>query len=250
VPDRKPDQKYERIAATIREQIQDGRYQPGARLPSLADLEAEHDVSHSTSRKVFELLVAEGLVKARKGYGYTVAVAVISRDGERWYRFGTGSPFFAEERAAGRRPGLTRETSRVVADATAADLLGIEGGAALTQTDYVFTSDDRRVMTSRSWEPLALTGGTPIEDPESGVSKDKGVLDRFALIGIRGTHVIEKPQARQATAAEAQVFGVGAGSPVLEITRIHWAGDLRFEAAIIVAGPSYRPSYRLPTADA
>jgi hypothetical protein len=44
------------------------------------------------------------------------------------------------------------------------------------------------VMLSTSYEPLAVTAGTPVEQPEAGPTT--GVVGRMDLIGVRITHVV------------------------------------------------------------
>jgi hypothetical protein len=49
-------------------------------------------------------------------------------------------------------------------------------------------ADDQPVMLSTLYEPLAVTGGTPIERPEA--SPTTGVVGRMDLIGVHITHVV------------------------------------------------------------
>src|SRR5579863_9731380 len=61
------------ISAHLRGRILAGQLIPGDRLPSVRALARSHDVSPFTAARVYELLVAEGLVEARRGSGYYVA---------------------------------------------------------------------------------------------------------------------------------------------------------------------------------
>jgi GntR family transcriptional regulator len=56
------------IAADLRRRINSGEFPPGSRLPTNADLMAEHSVSKATVTKAISELVDEGLVfTAKKG---------------------------------------------------------------------------------------------------------------------------------------------------------------------------------------
>jgi DNA-binding GntR family transcriptional regulator len=241
---------YQRILGVIRGRIADGRYPAGSRLPSLAGVQAEFGVGRTTSRKVYDVLMAEGLVISRYGSGYYVRPRVALRDTRRWYRFGTGSPYAAEQRAQGREPQWDWSHRIVPAGVDIAARLGIEPGQEVVESSYRFRSDGAPVLLSTSWEPRALTAGTPIELPEEGAHAGRGVLDRFAAIGLAPGVVTEKVTSRSATSLEAERLAVPAGSPVLEIERTHWCGSRAVETATLVAPQGYRAVYEIDVAPA
>jgi len=61
------------ISAHLRGRILAGHSSAGDRLPSVRALARSHHVSPFTAARVYELLVAEGLIEARRGSGYYVA---------------------------------------------------------------------------------------------------------------------------------------------------------------------------------
>jgi DNA-binding transcriptional MocR family regulator len=61
------------ISDHLRSRILAGQSSPGERLPSVRALARSHHVSPFTAARVYELLVAEGLIEARRGSGYYVA---------------------------------------------------------------------------------------------------------------------------------------------------------------------------------
>ena len=61
------------LAAGLRRKIAAGALSPGARMPSVRALAKASDVSPFTAARVYDVLVAEGLVEARRGSGYFVA---------------------------------------------------------------------------------------------------------------------------------------------------------------------------------
>lgn len=64
---RMPRGPYEVIAASLREQINDGRLTAGDLVPTTAELAAAHSVSVATAHRALALLSAEGLVEVSRG---------------------------------------------------------------------------------------------------------------------------------------------------------------------------------------
>ena len=113
------------------------------------------------------------------------------------------------------------------------------------RTQYRFFADDQPVMLSTSYEPLAVTGGTPIEQPEA--SPTTGVVGRMDLIGVHVTHVVEDVQARAPRPYETEALQVPTGVPVLYVERTYFADELPVETAeIVVSSDRYVFSYAAP----
>ena len=72
---RKPDTqtRVATIAANLRRRIVAGNLSPGDHMPSVRELARSSGVSTFTAARVYDLLVAEGIVDARRGAGYFVA---------------------------------------------------------------------------------------------------------------------------------------------------------------------------------
>ncbi|MDG4785686.1 winged helix-turn-helix domain-containing protein [Micromonospora sp. WMMD1102] len=68
-----PVTKWEKLANHIRNQVQTGELKPGDKLPSTAQLKAEHDVSDAVIRYAMHALRTEGLVESVHGVGVFVA---------------------------------------------------------------------------------------------------------------------------------------------------------------------------------
>ncbi|MFY1700484.1 winged helix-turn-helix domain-containing protein [Micromonospora sp. WMMA1923] len=68
-----PATKWEKLAEHIRTQIKAGELKPGDKLPSTAQLKAEHGVSDSVIRYAMHALRTEGLVTSAHGVGVFVA---------------------------------------------------------------------------------------------------------------------------------------------------------------------------------
>lgn len=63
------DPAYRTLARTLRDALVQGKYPDGVRLPTEAELAAEHKVSRQTVRRAFHDLVADGMVHRVPGRG-------------------------------------------------------------------------------------------------------------------------------------------------------------------------------------
>lgn len=241
---------YLRIADELRRQIVDGTLAPGARLPSQAQLRVMHGVSERTALEALRVLIMEGFAEGRTGSGTYVRVRpTLHRLSRANYQSGKskGSPFRNEQAAAGRIGDWESHSATSTAPPAIAERLAIEAGDRVMRTNYVFRADGEPVMLSTSWEPLAITGGTPVLLPEEGPYAGAGVVDRMAAIEIDVDSVLEEVAARPALADEARQLGGIAGYLVLDIQRTYYCGDKPVETAdIVVPADRYRASYHLP----
>jgi DNA-binding GntR family transcriptional regulator len=242
---------YARIASDLRRQIDAQELAPGARLPSEASLAERWGTTRPTVRQALELLEREGLLLTRPGAGRYVrpqppAVRVRSVGHYRRAREGEStSPFARDAHREGARPDWTWETVRLAADARVAERLGIEVGDYVMRTTYLFRADGRPVQSSISWEPHALVGGTPIEEPE-GEGRVVGVIARMDSIGVRVDRVVERVQARPPTDAERARLEIPDRVWVQEIERTHWVGDRAVETCdICIPADRYRLEYEI-----
>lgn len=238
-----------KVADDLRRRIIDGEIEAGGRLPSRASLAAEHHVSEQVVRRAIDQLVAEGLLFVQAGARPIVrGRPTVTRLARAWYQERSGdSPFRASMAAQGRAGDWTVSSARAKASPRIAERLGIAEGAPVMRSDYVFLADGRPMTLSTSWEPLAITGGTPVVLPEQGPYAGKGVVERMAAIGRKITQVEEVNTARPVTAEEGDRLQVTAGTIVIVIQRTYAAGDELVETAdIIVPVDRFEVAYVIP----
>lgn len=239
---------YLQIADDIRSQILEGALRADDQLPSEPGLMADYGVSRIVVRQALDVLRSEGLIVKQQGRGSFVREQRPPKRrvlGSLYSERPASSPFAAAANAGGQQPEWDYQSRRTTASRVIADRLDIEPGDPVMRTSYRFLADDEAVMLSTSFEPLALTAGTPIENPEGGLVT--GVIPRFDQIGIHITHVGEDVTGRAARPYEAEVLGVPVGVPVLVIERTYYAQDQPVETAdIVVSSDRYVLSYRLP----
>ncbi|MFC1406524.1 MULTISPECIES: LacI family DNA-binding transcriptional regulator [Streptacidiphilus] len=75
LPHQARDLKFRELAAQLREQIRDGSWPPGSRMPTELELARSSGTSVSTVRRAVDDLVSEGLVSRRQGAGTFIRAA-------------------------------------------------------------------------------------------------------------------------------------------------------------------------------
>jgi DNA-binding GntR family transcriptional regulator len=238
------------VADDLRRRIVEGELEPGTRLPSRAALAGEHRVSEQVIRRAIDQLTAEGLLFVQAGARPIVrGRPTVTRLTRSWYREqrAEGSPFRADMVAQGQRGNWTVHSERTTASPRIAERLKISPDAGTMRSQYVFLADAQPVMLSTSWEPLAITGGTPIALPEQGPLAGRGVIERMAAIGQVITYAEEVVTARPVTAAEGERLQATAGTIVIVVERTYLTDEHPVETAdIIVPVDRYALAYVIP----
>ncbi|MEO3975969.1 GntR family transcriptional regulator [Streptomyces sp. CAU 1734] len=240
---------YLRVAGDLRSRIVSGSLPPHTRLPSQARIREEYGVSDTVALEARRVLIAEGLVEGRSGSGTYVrehpTPRRIARSG---YRPASGAgPFRQEQAADGTRGTWDAASEREPAGPETARRLGVETGSAVMCTRYVFRDGGEVIMLSTSWEPLGITGRTPVMLPEEGPLGGCGVVERMAAIDIVVDNVSEEVGARPGTADELVTLGGVPGHVVMVVARTFYASGRAVETAdVVVPADRFRIGYHLP----
>lgn len=210
---------YERMAMQLRSAILDG--QLAGRLPSLAALSAQYDVTRDIARRAVEILRGEGLVVTRHGKGSYVRVfARILRSSparlarEHW---GTGRDI--QDHDTGVRP---RTADVVVGEAPAPDFvarpLGIAEGDPVLFRSRRFLVERRPVQLSTSYLPMDLATDVRLTYTDSGPG---GLYARLAELGHEPVRFTERLTARAPRPDEVERLELASavGVVVFEIIR-------------------------------
>lgn len=242
---------YLRVAQAIRERIADGTWPAGHKLPNRPGLAAEFGVGENTVRQAVEIVLGEGLLESFRGRGRGTYVRA-PRERHilpRTLTAGGAAPGRLGLAPAGSPTSLESEsTAKIPAPAAVAARLGIEAGALCVRTDYEVLAERRCVLTATSWEPYALTSGTPVVLPEGGPLAGRGVAERMAHIGITVARVTEVPRPVQLSRETAQMLGATAGAQGVLIERTHYdSGGRPVETAdILVPAERWDITYDIP----
>ncbi|OKI09713.1 GntR family transcriptional regulator [Streptomyces sp. CB02923] len=240
---------YLRVAGDLRQKIVEGVLPPHTRLPSQARIREEYGVSDTVALEARKVLMAEGLVEGRSGSGtYVREQPVPRRIARAGYRTGVGATPFRQEQADERVKGTWESSSeREEANPAVASRLRIQVGDRVMRTRYLFRAEGEPAMLSTSWEPLDLTGRTPVMLPEEGPLAGRGVVERMAAIDVIVDNVVEEVGARPGLAEEAMALGGVPGHAVLVISRTYFAGGRPVETAdVVTLADRHRVAYHLP----
>ncbi|MGW2640214.1 GntR family transcriptional regulator [Streptomyces sp. NPDC001348] len=240
---------YLRVAGDLRKKIVDGLLPPHARLPSQARIREEYGVSDTVALEARKVLMAEGLVEGRSGSGTYVrerpAPRRIARSG---FRPPAGAtPFRQEQADAAARGTWESRSEQAEASVAIADRLGVRPGDRVMCTRYVFRDAGEPMMLSTSWEPLAVTGRTPVMLPEEGPLGGMGVVERMRAIDVIVDNVTEEVGARPGLAEELLTLGGVPGHVVLVVQRTYYASGRPVETAdVVIPADRYNVAYHLP----
>ncbi len=241
---------YLRIAADLRARITAGEFPPGSKLPTEAEQATYYGVSIQPVKLARQLLISEGLVEGRRGSGvYVRTVRRLVRHGhgrDQRRQSGSTSPFARDAEAAGHEASWEHDSQRSEALPDIADRLAIAHGDPVMVTRYRFLADAAPIQLSTSWEPLAVTRGTPVEWPEDGATV--GVIARMDRIGVRVTESEERITARPAMPDELSALELPTrGAEILLVRRTYYAGESPVETAdIVIPSDRYELVYRAP----
>ncbi|MFF0437541.1 GntR family transcriptional regulator [Streptomyces sp. NPDC004327] len=240
---------YLRVASDLREKIANGSLPPHTRLPSQARIREEYGVSDTVALEARKVLMAEGLVEGRSGSGtYVRERPVPRRIARSGYRPASGASTFRQEQGAeGARGTWESGSEQEDAGPEVAARLGIEAGERVMRTRYVYREGGEPMMISTSWEPLAVTGRTPVMLPEEGPLGGCGVVERMAAIDVVVDNVVEEVTARPGLAEELLTLGGVPGHVVMVIERTFYASGRAVEAAdVVIPADRYKIAYHLP----
>lgn len=202
---------YVRLAAVLRERVQQGEFAVGDALPSERDIAERMSVSRVTVRNAIDLLMREGVLSRRHGSGTYVAPRI-----EQPTSILAG--FTEDLRRRGLAAGsvwLEKSSDTATPDEV------IAFGLAVTARVQRF----RRIRTAND-EPLALEHAvvpeTLLPDRDSVADSLYAALDRIGNKPVTG---LQRVTASLATQAEAGHLGLAEGAPVLRIERRAYMAD-------------------------
>ena len=203
---------WKSIASALTEDIAQGRYDTGDKLPAEAQLAARFGVNRHTVRRALAEMAAGGLVHSRRGAGVFVAAKPTD------YPIGKRVRFHQNISKGGRIPAkqiLTTETRAAAAGEAAA--LGLEPGDQVHVYDGLSLADGQPIALFQSIFPAERFPGmlTALEETQS-------VTAALKRCGIEDyTRSETRITARQTTATQALHLRIPEGAPILRTTGIN-----------------------------
>ncbi len=217
--------EFRQLADLIRADIDAGTYRPGQALPSEPQLATRYGVSRQTVNNATKILRSEGYVRVERGRGTIVRelpVLTTERMHRQAERTGTGQArgaFQAEIERQGLevRPLPEVRVERVPVPADAAGLLGIQPGEMVLARSRRQFANDVPVQLATSYYPLDITGGTQIEQEDTGPG---GSYSRLADLGFEPVSFREALKVRLPDENETRLLRLDAEQRVITIRRV------------------------------
>ncbi|SDY30579.1 phosphonate metabolism transcriptional regulator PhnF [Citreimonas salinaria] len=200
---------WQAIAATLRDEIAEGRYVPGDRLATEAQLAERFGVNRHTIRHALSALVADGLVRTRRGSGAFVAARPTD------YPIGRRVRFRENLLRAGQRPEkrVLQIESRAATPGEAS-ALRVEAGAAICAFHGLSLADGQPVAVSETVFPADRLPGIA-----EALAESEGVTDALACAGVADyNRASTRLTAVSASAVQALHLHLREGAPLLRST--------------------------------
>lgn len=203
---------WKSIAATVSDEIAQGHYAVGQKLPTEAELSARFGVNRHTVRRALRALADEGVVHSRRGAG--VFVSATPTD----YPIGRRVRFHQNLRAAGRMPAkeiLSLATR--AADAEEVEALGLTLGSEVHVYEGLSLADGTPIALFRSVFPADRFPGLP-----DHLLADRSVTKALARHGVEDyTRASTRLTATAATATQALHLRIAEGAPILRTVSVN-----------------------------
>ncbi|MEP2716085.1 phosphonate metabolism transcriptional regulator PhnF [Pseudophaeobacter sp.] len=209
---------WKSIAISRTDDIAQGRYSTGHKLPSEAQLSARFGVNRHTVRRALSDMSDQGLVHARRGAGVFVAAAPTD------YPIGKRVRFHQNISRGGQTPAkriLALETR--AADKTEAEALELDPGAQVHVYDGLSLADDQPIALFQSVFPAI-----PLPQMLTALEDMQSVTAALKACGIADyTRLETRITAKQATATQALHLRISEGAPILRTTGVNVDPDGR-----------------------
>lgn len=200
------------IAATLTDEIGAGRYRPGDKLPTEAELSRRFGVNRHTVRRALAALEDAGLTHARQGAGVFVAARPTD------YPIGRRVRFHQNLRAAGQTPDkkiLLTETRS--ADPREAEALDLAPGARVHVYEGVSLADGAPIALFRSVFPADRFPGLL-----AALAETRSVSAALARGGVADyTRASTLLTAKLASPTQALHLALREGAPILRAVAVN-----------------------------
>ncbi|MFI7074922.1 GntR family transcriptional regulator [Micromonospora sediminicola] len=244
--------KSTQIADDLRKQIHEGKYQPGDRLPRVAELMATYDTrSRATLDRALQKLVAEGLLTVVHGSGiYVRRRQVVRRDLLAGVRMEYEAARRGAEVQAGLFEAMTGTDAKVdvtyehaFAPEHIARLLDVDVECRLLVRTFRYVVEGNPHQVARSYLPAETAqriGLSSADDERPGV----GTIAHLIAGGIAVDRAELAFESRVPTAAEAADLAIPGGTSVFEHWRTLYRGCEPVEVSTAIV-PGDRVAYKI-----
>ncbi|GAB3487175.1 GntR family transcriptional regulator [Nocardiopsis coralliicola] len=223
------DPRHLEIAHDLMDDIDEGRYAPGVRLPTEDHLMEYYSTSRNTVRRALQELSSRGRIDIKQGSGSTVReyrpVARLLADPS-----GTDPAEALADELSGRQgaqPAPQRSLLVEEAGPAVARALDLgEGERSVVVRVWDGSIGGRLWERSQVYLPLSLTADSPhrgeLVDPGHAERDTKEIL---AAVGFPETSAAQVVGARMPSLKESGLFALGPGVPLLVHEKVSFSGE-------------------------
>jgi GntR family transcriptional regulator, phosphonate transport system regulatory protein len=197
---------WRQIATRLQNDIGSGRYQPGARLPTEADLSQHFRVNRHTVRRALEELSRSGLVRVEQGRGSFVAEDVLE------YAVEPRTRFSEWIRRHNKEPsGRVLQLKETAAESQVAAGLGIRAGSRVVLLERLGFADERPVSLAHHYFPAARLRGLADE-----LRTSPSITEALKSVGVKDyRRQVTRVTARLPSVEEAELLRMPRNRPLL-----------------------------------
>lgn len=197
---------WRQIASHLQEDIGSGRYLPGGRLPTEAELSHHFEVNRHTVRRALEELSRSGLVRIEQGRGSFVAEDMLEYSVEPRTRFSEWIKRNNKEPS-----GRVLQLKETVADTQVATGLGIRAGGRVVLLERLGFADDQPVSLTSHYFPTARLRGML-----DALRASPRITEALHSVGVADyLRQLTRVTARLPTASEAELLRMARNRPLL-----------------------------------
>lgn len=212
----KPKALYQRIADYVRAQIVDGTLQPGAKLPTEAELAERFQTTRVTVGRGLSLLINEGLVVPDRPRGHFVRQRrpMVYRPQQEFRKRPLSlemDSFMAQMTDEGREASQKIEVAIVKPPADVRERLQLGPDDLTAVRRRVRYVDGAPSNTNDSYFPLPLVQNSEIMHPDD---IKRGANQVLAELGYEQTMALDEFHIRMPTPEQAERLAIGPGTPV------------------------------------
>jgi GntR family transcriptional regulator len=206
-------QLYFQLYDILNKDIKEGVYKPGELLPTENQLIAKFGISRVTVRKAMDLLMNDGLISKRRGYGTYVQNSKVEQNLTQVLHFSN------EMEKRGYKPSVAVLANEVVAaHKTIADALGIQEGSSLIHVNRLRYAD-KVPMCIESAYLIKDACPAVLQQDFSNQSLRSFLADNYNIVW---NHARQKIFAINATAKLAQHLNIKTGDSLIYVERVSY----------------------------
>ncbi|UFQ16872.1 MULTISPECIES: GntR family transcriptional regulator [Streptomyces] len=228
---------YEKIADDLREQIRAGRYAPGDRLPSEADLIKSSGRSGPTVQQALRVLQAEGLIEKRHGVGTFVRqprTRVLRHNARhQWEKDRARAPKKQRLETGATEHDTGLEINDLVFHASyretkatkdIGEAMGVPEGTPLVERTYRtrYSAERNPFNLVTSYLIKSLVEANPDLLDETKEPWPGGTMNQLHTVGIEIDRIEERITARPPSSEEAEELGLPPGTAVLVLRKTQY----------------------------